>query len=64
MRPLEQIRAKWYTEENMVLYFKVSRDLQDDAGVAIINLDFDPNLPYSEESLKERKKIILTRRKS
>jgi hypothetical protein len=51
LRPLEQTRDKWNTEENLELYFAVARDLLLDAGVAIINPDFDPTIPYSQEIL-------------
>jgi hypothetical protein len=46
--PLEQTRDKWYTKENLELYFAVARDLLVDAGVAIINPNFDPTIPYSQ----------------
>ena len=49
LRPLEQTRAEWYTPENLAYYFEVARDVLLDAGVAIRNPDYDPNIPYSEE---------------
>ena len=51
LRPLDQTRDKWYTEENLELYFVVAKYLPVDAGVAIINPNFDSNIPYSQEIL-------------
>ncbi len=51
LRPLEETRAAWYTESNLEKYFKVARDAMLKAGVAVLNDDFDPNKPYSEEIL-------------
>ena len=43
--PLEQTRAKWYTAENLQKYIEVSKDVLLNAGVAIINPNFDPEVP-------------------
>jgi len=32
-------------------YFEVARDVLLNSGVAIVNADFDPNVPYSPEIL-------------
>ena len=49
LRPLEQTRADWYTPENLKTYFDVAKGVLIKAGVAVLNPDFDPEKPYSEE---------------
>ena len=49
LRPLEQTRAEWHTEENLAAYFDVARDVLLNAGVAELNPEYDPDVPYSEE---------------
>ena len=51
LRPLEETRATWYTDSNLEKSFKVAKDVVLKAGVAVLNEDFDPNKPYSEEIL-------------
>ena len=58
LRPLEQTRAEWNTEENLETYFEVARDVLLDAGVAVIHPDYDPTVPYSEELLITRPERI------
>ncbi len=47
LRPLEQTRAQWFTEENLEGYFNIARDVLIKAGFAVVNPDFDPDVPYS-----------------
>jgi hypothetical protein len=48
---LELTRKEWYTAENLAIYFEVSKGVLLNAGVAVVNPDYDPNVPYSEEIL-------------
>ena len=48
LRPLEQTRAEWYTPENLAAYFEVAADVLIDAGVAVRNADYEPDIPYSQ----------------
>ncbi len=54
LRPLEQTRAERYTAENLQVYFDVSKGVLLHAGVAVLNPDFDPEMPYSQEILITR----------
>ncbi len=38
-----------YTVENLKIYFDVARDVLVNAGVAVHNPEFNPDVPYSEE---------------
>ena len=49
--PLEHTREQWYTVENLEVYFDVARDVLVNAGVAVHNPEFSPDVPYSEELL-------------
>jgi hypothetical protein len=51
LRPLEKTRQEWFTAENLKLYFEVSKNVLLITGVADVNPDFDPELPYSHEIL-------------
>ncbi len=35
----------------MEKYFKIGRDVMINAGVAVLNPYFDPDLPYSDETI-------------
>jgi hypothetical protein len=43
--PLEQTRAEWNTEKNLETYFEVAMVVLLDAGVVVIDLDYDPTVP-------------------
>ena len=47
-RPLETTRRQWYSEENLCQYYEVAAGVLIDAGVAELNPDYDPSLPYME----------------
>lgn len=49
LSPLEQTRADWYIPENLKIYFEVAKGVLLKAGVAVLNPDFEPEKPYSEE---------------
>ncbi len=51
LRPLELTRKEWFTAENLATYFEISKGVLSNTGVAVVNLDYDPNVPYSEEIL-------------
>lgn len=44
LRPLEDRRADWFSEENLEKYFEVARDVLLYTGVAVINPDYGLNL--------------------
>ncbi len=46
---MEQTRIEWYIIENVKIFFDVSKGALLKAGVADLNADFDPELPYSQE---------------
>jgi len=46
---LEDRRAYWFTEANLSRYFEVARDVLINAGVAEVDPDYDPNVPFSHE---------------
>ncbi len=48
LRPLKQARQEGFTAENLDLYFEVSKNVLLKADVAVVNPDFDPELPYSQ----------------
>ena len=48
---MEKTRTDWYTPENLAIYFDVSKGALLKAGVAILNPDYNPELPYSQEIL-------------
>jgi len=58
MKPLELTRAKWMTEANLNTYFVTARDLLVNAGVAEMNPDFDPTVPYSHEIIITKPECI------
>ena len=60
LRPLEHARKDWYTVENVVTYFEVARDVLLDAGLVVRNPDYDPEIPYSEETIITRPGRILS----
>jgi hypothetical protein len=49
IRTLEQTRAEWYTAENLQIYFDDSKGVLLKAGVIVLNRDFDPEVPHSQE---------------
>ncbi len=49
VKPLEQTRQEWLIEENLHSYFVVARDVLLNAGVAMLNPDFNPAVAYSPE---------------
>eukprot|EP00873_Tetraselmis_striata_P014248 jgi/Tetstr1/434512/TSEL_023604.t1 len=51
LRPLEMARHEWQTEQNLADYYEVAKDVLLKAGVARVNPDFQPNVPYSQEIL-------------
>ena len=51
MQFLELIRDVWNTGKKMAESFEVATDVLLDAGVAIVNPDYDPNEAYSQEIL-------------
>jgi hypothetical protein len=60
LRPLEQTRAEWNTEKNLETYFDIAKGVLLDAGMDVINPDYDPTVPYSEELLITRPWRILS----
>ena len=50
LRPHDKLGTSGtYTPTNLTTYFEMARDVLFDAGGAIRNSDFDPEIPYSEE---------------
>ncbi len=49
LRPLEQTKADYNTLENMTAYYDVSKGVLLNAGVAILNPNYNPELPYSQD---------------
>jgi len=58
LRPFEQTRKEWNTEENLQTYFEVAKGVLLDAGVAICNPEYDSTVLYSEELLITRPERI------
>ncbi len=46
-RPLELLRGKWCTAENMERHYKVVADTLVEAKLAVWNPDFDDSKPHS-----------------
>ena len=59
-KPLEMDRAKWVTPENLKAYYKVLAGVLVKAGVAVVNPDFNENVPYSEPILIQHPKRIFS----
>jgi hypothetical protein len=51
LRPLEMARHEWLTEQSLADYYKVAKGVLLKAGVARVNPDFQPDVPYSQEIL-------------
>jgi hypothetical protein len=51
MRPLDLTREAWYTENNLVDYFDVAKEVLLNTIVSMINPDYDPTEVYSQEIL-------------
>mmetsp|Transcript_20914 Transcript_20914/g.35020 ORF Transcript_20914/g.35020 Transcript_20914/m.35020 type:complete len:556 (+) Transcript_20914:920-2587(+) len=48
-RPEELDRAKWCTAKNLLKHYDVVAQALLDAGIAVVNPEFDPLLPYDED---------------
>jgi hypothetical protein len=51
LRPLEMARHEWLTEQNLADYYEVAKGVLLKVGVARVNPDFQPDVPYSQEIL-------------
>jgi len=51
LRPLKLTTKELYTAENLATYLNVSKGVILKAGVAVVNPDYDPEVPYSQEIL-------------
>ena len=60
LRPLEMTRAEWWTEENLACYYEIAEGVLRKAGVAEINQDYDPHVPYSEPLIITHPERILS----
>ena len=47
IRPLEMTRAQWLTVDNLKKYYQTAEGVLINAGVAAINLYYDPEDPFS-----------------
>ena len=51
-RPLDQSRAEWYTQENLLMSFKNFAEILLKFKYIMPNESFDPEDPYSEQYLQ------------
>ncbi len=58
LMPLDQTSKEWFTEEYLASYFEVARDELLNFGAAIVNPDFEPDVPYSQEIHITRPELI------
>eukprot|EP00873_Tetraselmis_striata_P020529 jgi/Tetstr1/440793/TSEL_029100.t1 len=49
LKPMEMARHEWLTEHNLADYYEVAKGVLLKVGVARVNPDFQPDVPYGQE---------------